>query len=194
MRSVPGEWSHRRTGGHRTSSPRPPAPRRSARLSRRDFFGPAPKGGRVGRRLESGPCPQPPPPLRPRVSIAILPARTSGPAPPGAEQYAAEPGAGPGRARGGESAGAGGAGRAHRPGSSRPLRSRPRGAAGPAPGAQPSSRRGPARLPTPPCRARAGATWNHPDPPPPQVDARRPPGTRGGAILKPTSQTFAKCS
>uniref|UniRef100_A0A8C6FYI7 Cadherin EGF LAG seven-pass G-type receptor 1 n=1 Tax=Moschus moschiferus TaxID=68415 RepID=A0A8C6FYI7_MOSMO len=43
----------------------------------------------------------------------------------------------------------------------------------------PSSRRGPAPLPTPPCRARAGATWNHPDPPPLQVDACPPrPGSR----------------
>lgn len=53
---------------------------------------------------------------------------------------------------------------------------------------------GPPRFPRPSGRARAGATWSCLEPPPPQVDARRPPGTRGGAILKPTSQTFAKCS
>uniref|UniRef100_A0A4X1W5H0 Cadherin EGF LAG seven-pass G-type receptor 1 n=1 Tax=Sus scrofa TaxID=9823 RepID=A0A4X1W5H0_PIG len=79
-----------------------------ASLSRPGSLGSAPQGG------------PPPARLRPRVSIAILPARTSGPAPPGAEQYAAGPGAGRGRARGGESAGAGGAGPAHRPGSSGP--------------------------------------------------------------------------
>lgn len=93
--------------------------------------------------------PQPPPWPRPRVSIAILSARTSEPAPPRAEQYTAGPGAGRGRAGGGESAGGGGAGQAHRPGSSRPPGSARRGAAQPAPGTQPPPRAGPAPLPTP---------------------------------------------
>uniref|UniRef100_A0A8D1UL24 Cadherin EGF LAG seven-pass G-type receptor 1 n=1 Tax=Sus scrofa TaxID=9823 RepID=A0A8D1UL24_PIG len=81
-----------------------------------------------------------------------------------------------------------------RPGSSGPPESERRGAAHPAPAAQLSPRSGSAALPTPAGRARAGATWSRPEPLPPQVDARRPPGTGGGAILKPTSQTFAKCS
>lgn len=53
---------------------------------------------------------------------------------------------------------------------------------------------GPPSFPRPPSRVGAGATWSRLEPALLQVDARRPPGTHGGAILKPTWQTFAKCS
>lgn len=53
---------------------------------------------------------------------------------------------------------------------------------------------GPPSFPRQPSGVGAGATWSRLEPALLQVDARRPPGTRGGAILKPTWQTFAKCS
>lgn len=145
----------------------------------------------MGRPLEVGPA-LAPAALRPRVSIAILPARTSGRLPRRAEQYAAGPGrAGPEPGQGRGERGRWGAGRAHRPGSSRPLRGLGR-AVRPVPLRERSPR---------PAAGRPASHAALSGPPP-----REPPGTtqirrhrrtvrdalpgRGGAILKPTSQTF----
>lgn len=136
----------------------------------------------------------PPPGPRPQVSMEIIGARTSRLAPsllssplPGLNnERLGGGGAGPGAGREREWRG--------RWQSLPPSQPSVAGVCGRCGDRSPRPAPGPPSFPRPPSGVGAGATWSRLEPALLQVDARRPPGTRGGAILKPTWQTFAKCS